>query len=137
MKILEVKNLVIKLKKDNREIIKNINFSMEKNTCLGILGESGSGKSVTCKSILNILNKNFDVKGKIIFDGKNLLKSKEEEMREIRGKEICMILQNPMTSFDPLYTIENQMVETFLEHIKISRQDAVNLAKESLEKMRL
>ncbi|ERK50350.1 ABC transporter ATP-binding protein [Leptotrichia sp. oral taxon 879] len=137
MKILEVKNLIIKLKKDNREIIKNINFSMEKNTCLGILGESGSGKSVTCKSILNILNKNFDVKGKIIFDGKNLLECKEEEMREIRGKEICMILQNPMTSFDPLYTIENQMVETFLEHIKISRQDAVNLAKESLEKMRL
>ena len=137
MKILEVKNLVIKLKKDNREIIKSISFSMKKNTCLGILGESGSGKSVTCKSILNILNKNFDVKGKIIFDGKNLLECKEEKMREIRGKEICMILQNPMTSFDPLYTIENQMVETFLEHIKISRQDAVKLAKESLEKMRL
>ena len=110
---------------------------MEKNTCLGILGESGSGKSVTCKSILNILNKNFDVKGKIIFNGKNLLECKEEEMRKIRGKEICMILQNPMTSFDPLYTIENQMIETFLEHKNFSQQEAVNLAKESLEKMRL
>ena len=58
-------------------------------------------------------------------------------MRKIRGKEICMILQNPMTSFDPLYTIENQMIETFLEHKNFSQQEAVNLAKESLEKMRL
>ena len=137
MKILEVKNLEIKLRESSREIIKNISFSMEENTCLGILGESGSGKSVTCKSILNILNKNFDVKGKIIFNGKNLLECKEEEMRKIRGKEICMILQNPMTSFDPLYTIENQMIETFLEHKNFSQQEAVNLAKESLEKMRL
>jgi len=137
MKILEVKNLEIKLRESSREIIKNISFSMEENTCLGILGESGSGKSVTCKSILNILNKNFDVKGKIIFNGKNLLECKEEEMRKIRGKEICMILQNPMTSFDPLYTIENQMIETFLEHKNFSQQEVVNLAKESLEKMRL
>lgn len=137
MKILEVKNLEIKLRESNKEIIKNISFSMEENTCLGILGESGSGKSVTCKSILNILNKNFDVKGKIIFNGKNLLECKEEGMRKIRGKEICMILQNPMTSFDPLYTIENQMIETFLEHKNFSQQEAVNLAKESLEKMRL
>mgnify|MGYP000879666886 FL=1 len=137
MKILEVKNLEIKLRESSKEIIKNISFSMEENTCLGILGESGSGKSVTCKSILNILNKNFDVKGKIIFNGKNLLKCKEEEMRKIRGKEICMILQNPMTSFDPLYTIENQMIETLLEHKNFSQQEAVNLAKESLEKMRL
>ena len=137
MKILEVKNLEIKLRESSREIIKNISFSMEENTCLGILGESGSGKSVTCKSILNILNKNFDVKGKIIFNGKNLLECEEEEMRKIRGKEICMILQNPMTSFDPLYTIENQMIETFLEHKNFSQQEAVNLAKESLEKMRL
>ena len=77
MKILEVKNLEIKLRESNKEIIKNISFSMEENTCLGILGESGSGKIVTCKSILNILNKNFDVKGKIIFNGKNLLECKE------------------------------------------------------------
>lgn len=58
-------------------------------------------------------------------------------MRHIRGKEICMILQNPMTSFDPLYTVENQMIETFLEHKKITKDEAKNLAKESLEKMRL
>ena len=110
---------------------------MKKNTCLGILGESGSGKSITCKSLLNILNKNFDISGEIIFEGKDLLKLSQTEMREIRGKDICMIVQNPMTSFDPLYTMENQMTETFCEHLKISRKEAVSLAMEVLEKMKL
>lgn len=135
--LLEVKNLQIKLKHNEKKIIKNSNFSMKKNTCLGILGESGSGKSITCKSLLNILNKDFDVSGEIIFEGKDLLKFSQTEMREIRGKDICMIVQNPMTSFDPLYTMENQMTETFCEHLKISRKEAVSLAMEVLEKMKL
>ena len=135
--LLEVKNLQIKLKHNEKKIIKNSNFSMKKNTCLGILGESGSGKSITCKSLLNILNKDFDVSGEIIFEGKDLLKFSQTEMREIRGKDICMIVQNPMTSFDPLYTMENQMTETFCEHLKISRKKAVLLAMEVLEKMKL
>ena len=135
--LLEVKNLQIKLKHNEKKIIKNSNFSMKKNTCLGILGESGSGKSITCKSLLNILNKDFDVSGEIIFEGKDLLKFSQTEMREIRGKDICMIVQNPMTSFDPLYTMENQMTETFCEHLKISRKEAVLLAMEVLEKMKL
>ena len=135
--LLEVKNLQIKLKQNEKKIIKNSNFSMKKNTCLGILGESGSGKSITCKSLLNIINKNFDISGEIIFEGKDLLKLSQTEMREIRGKDICMIVQNPMTSFDPLYTMENQMTETFCEHLKISRKEAVSLAMEVLEKMKL
>ena len=135
--LLEVKNLQIKLKHNEKKIIKNSNFFMKKNTCLGILGESGSGKSITCKSLLNILNKNFDISGEILFEGKDLLKLSQTEMREIRGKDICMIVQNPMTSFDPLYTMENQMTETFCEHLKISRKEAVSLAMEVLEKMKL
>lgn len=137
MNILEVKNLEVILKKNNKKIIKNINFSIEKNSCVGILGESGSGKSITCKSILNILNDNFNINGEIIFDGKNLINYTEKEMKNIRGKQICMILQNPMTSFDPLFTIQNQMVETFLEHLNISAKEALELAKESLEKMKM
>ena len=137
MNILEVKNLEVILKKSNKKIIKNINFSIEKNSWVGILGESGSGKSITCKSILNILNDNFNINGEIIFDGENLINYTEKEMKNIRGKQICMILQNPMTSFDPLFTIQNQMVETFLEHLNISAKEALELAKESLEKMRM
>ena len=135
--LLEVKNLSVKIKKTGKEIVKNISFNMEENTCLGILGESGSGKSMTCKSILGILKENLEANGEIIFDGRNLLTLKKEESRDIRGKEICMILQNPMTSFDPLYTIGNQLLETFLEHLNINRDEAYKLAVESLEKMRL
>ena len=135
--LLEVKNLSVKIKKSGKEIVKNISFNMEENTCLGILGESGSGKSMTCKSILGILKENLEASGEIIFDGRNLLTLKKEESRDIRGKEICMILQNPMTSFDPLYTIGNQLLETFLEHLNINRDEAYKLAVESLEKMRL
>ena len=101
--LLEVKNLSVKIKKTGKEIVKNISFNMEENTCLGILGESGSGKSMTCKSILGILKENLEASGEIIFGGRNLLTLKKEESRDIRGKEIYMILQNPMTSFDPLY----------------------------------
>ena len=86
---------------------------------------------------MNILNDNFRVNGEIIFNGKNLIDCTEKEMKNIRGKQICMILQNPMTSFDPLFTIQNQMVETFLEHLDISSKEALDLAKESLEKMRM
>ncbi|WP_335994402.1 ABC transporter ATP-binding protein [Fusobacterium polymorphum] len=135
--LLEVKNLSVKIKKSGKEIVKNISFNMEENTCLGILGESGSGKSMTCKSILGILKENLEANGEIIFGGRNLLTLKKEESRDIRGKEICMILQNPMTSFDPLYTIGNQLLETFLEHLNINRDEAYKLAVESLEKMRL
>ena len=135
--LLEVKNLSVKIKKSGKEIVKNISFNMEENTCLGILGESGSGKSMTCKSILGILKENLEASGEIIFGGRNLLTLKKEESRDIRGKEICMILQNPMTSFDPLYTIGNQLLGTFLEHLNINRDEAYKLAVESLEKMRL
>ena len=126
--LLEVKNLSVKIKKSGKEIVKNISFNMEENTCLGILGESGSGKSMTCKSILGILEENLEASGEIIFGGRNLLTLKKEESRDIRGKEICMILQNPMTSFDPLYTIGNQLLETFLEHLNINRDEAYKLA---------
>ena len=135
--LLEVKNLSVKIKKSGKEIVKNISFNMEENSCLGILGESGSGKSMTCKSILGILKENLEANGEIIFGGRNLLTLKKEESRDIRGKEICMILQNPMTSFDPLYTIGNQLLETFLEHLNINKDEAYKLAVESLEKMRL
>ena len=127
--LLEVKNLSVKIKKSGKEIVKNISFNMEENTCLGILGESGSGKSMTCKSILGILKENLEASGEIIFDGRNLLTLKKEE--------ICMIPQNPMTSFDPLSTIGNPLLETFLEHLNINKDEAYKLAVESLEKMRL
>lgn len=135
--LLEVKNLTIKLKKTGKIIVKNSNFSLEENSSLGILGESGSGKSMTCKAILNILDERFEISGEVLLNGKDILKLSKEECRKIRATEISMILQNPMTSFNPLYTIENQMLETFMEHLNFSKEEALKLAYEALEKMRL
>ena len=79
--------------------------------CLGILGESGSGKSMSLKGIMGLLGQGFTVEGEAIFQGENLIGKSREQLRKIRGKRIGMILQNPMTCFDPLYRIDEQLAE--------------------------
>lgn len=137
--ILEVKNLNVNFKKrnDTLPIIKDVSFNLKENTCLGILGESGSGKSVTCKAIMGLLDKNFEVDGIIKFKKMDILGMKDRDKKNIRGKSICMIMQNPMTAFNPLFTIEDQIIETFREHIDISKEEAMKLSIESLKKMNL
>lgn len=136
MSILEVKNLKVIDKKNNEEIVKGVSFNLEKNMCLGIVGESGSGKSLTTKAILGLLNKNLNVEGHAIFNEDiDLLNIRNEELRIIRGQKICMILQDAMSSFDPLYTIGYQMIETLVENKGCSKQSAKKVSIEALEKM--
>ena len=138
--LLKVENISVFLKEKNKKryLIENISFELKEGECLGILGESGSGKSLTCKSIMGLLdNKTFFTEGKAIYNGKNLLESKSEELRKLRGKEIAMILQNPMTCFDPLYTIGYQITETFTEHTTLSIQEIKKKSVEILERMQL
>lgn len=138
--ILEVKNLSLNHKdgKNVVNILDDISFKVKENRCLGILGESGSGKSMTCKSLMGLLDKKtFEITGQAYFKGKEILHIDENSKRKLRGKSICMILQNPMTAFNPLYTIENQVVETFLEHLDIDKSQARDLARNALEKMNL
>ncbi|SNS07064.1 nickel transport system ATP-binding protein [Anaerovirgula multivorans] len=123
--------------KVSTNIISDISFSLEKNRCLGIVGESGSGKSITCKAILGLLDKDFHIKGEVIFNDIHLLKADKRKIRQIRGKEISMILQNPMTSFDPLYPIQEQMTETFIENLDISKKEALGLSLKTLENMNI
>lgn len=137
--ILKIENLGVQYKdrQNNIQILKDVSFTVKRNKCLGILGESGSGKSMTCKAIMGLLDKNFNVEGKVYFNEKEILNINENSKRKIRGKSICMILQNPMTAFNPLFTIENQAIETFRTHLDLTKSEAKELAIKALDKMNL
>ena len=125
--ILEVKNLKISFRTSGGTVkaVRDISFNLEKGKTLAIVGESGSGKSVTSKAILGILAGNAIVEGgEIIYDGKDLLKITEEEMCEIRGDEISMIFQDPLSSLNPIVKIGKQITEAMLLKNKTSRKDA-------------
>ena len=125
--VLEVKNLKISFRTSGGTVkaVRDISFNLEKGKTLAIVGESGSGKSVTSKAILGILAGNSIVEGgEIIYDGKDLLKITEEEMCEIRGDEISMIFQDPLSSLNPIVKIGKQITEAMLLKNKTSRKDS-------------
>ena len=137
--ILKVENLNVTLtyRKTSKKLVENVNFEVHPGECLGILGESGSGKSMTVKSILGLLDKNFQVSGSAVFDGHDLLKESKEELRRLRGSRITMVLQNPMTCFDPLYRIGNQMAETFAAHTAWNAQEIRTCCLKILDQMQI
>lgn len=137
--ILDVKNLEVRLKKNDGEQIlaRDISFSVRRGECLGIVGESGSGKSLLCKAIIGLLGRAFSVGGEVMFDGKNLLRLDAEELRRLRGNGICVILQNPMNCFDPLYRIGSQMGEGLAEHTGMNASEIRTKCLEILEMMRI
>lgn len=126
-KLLDVKNLGTSFKTSAGEVhaVRGVSFSLEKGEALGIVGESGCGKSVTMMSIMRLLADNGRLSsGEIHFNGKDISGVKESEMETIRGNDIGMIFQDPMTSFNPVYTIGDQIMEPLLKHRKISRAEA-------------
>ena len=137
--ILKIENLNVTLKyrKTSKKLVEDVSFEVHPGECLGILGESGSGKSMTVKSILGLLDKNFQVSGSAIFDGQDLLKESKEELRMLRGNRITMVLQNPMTCFDPLYRIGNQMAETFATHTTWNAQEIRSHCLKVLDQMQI
>ena len=137
--ILTVENLNVTLqhRRASKKLVEDVSFEVRPGECLGILGESGSGKSMTVKSVLGLLDKNFQVSGSAIFDGQDLLKETKEELRRLRGSRITMVLQNPMTCFDPLYRIGNQMAETFATHTSWNAQEIRSRCLEILDQMRI
>lgn len=137
--ILKVENLNVTLtqRKSSKKLVEEVSFEVHPGECLGILGESGSGKSMTVKSMLGLLDKNFQISGRAIFDGQDLLRESKEELRRLRGSRITMVLQNPMTCFDPLYRIGSQMAETFATHTTWSAQEIRSHSLEILAQMRI
>ena len=125
--ILDVRNLKISFRTSGGTVkaVRNISFSLEKGKTLAIVGESGSGKSVTSKAILGILAGNSIVEGgEILYDGKDLLKITEEDMCNIRGDEISMIFQDPLSSLNPIVKIGKQITEAMLLKNKTSRRQS-------------
>lgn len=139
MPILQVNNLNVTLKQKNEEtvLLQSVNFSVNSGECLGILGESGSGKSMTTRAIMGLLDKNFKVTGTAMYEGSNLIDESKESLRRIRGRKVGMVLQNPMTCFDPLYRVDYQMTETFKAHTKDSNEEIQGKCFDILNKMQI
>lgn len=113
--------------------VRGVSFVVKRGHVLGIIGESGSGKSVTSRSILRVVDPPGEtVSGEIIFKGENLLKVSEREMRQIRGAQISLIFQDPTTSLDPVYTIGDQLTEAYRVHHRVSDSRARERAIEVL-----
>ncbi|MCK5736581.1 MAG: ABC transporter ATP-binding protein, partial [Spirochaetaceae bacterium] len=134
--LLEVKNIKTSFFSHLGEIqaVRGSSFTLNEGDVLGIVGESGSGKSVTALSIMGLIDNPGRIKeGEILFDGEDLVKKTQSELSEIRGNEISMIFQDPMTSLNPVYTIENQMVEVIRRHNKdMNKREAIAKAVEML-----
>lgn len=116
--VLDVKDLCVTVadKAQDRMIVDHVSFRVPEGRCIGILGESGSGKSTVAKALLRLTPADFRISGVAQFDGVSLLEAPEESLRKIRGSEITMVLQSPMTCFDPLYPIGVQIAETLRAH---------------------
>jgi oligopeptide transport system ATP-binding protein len=126
--LLAVRDLLVRFRTHDGTIhaVNGISFDLERGERLGLVGESGCGKSVTNLAIIRLLPKPAGriEGGSVQFDGQNLVKLDEADVRDIRGRDIAMIFQDPMTSLNPVLTVEEQMVETIVAHRKMSKKDA-------------
>jgi len=139
--LLQVKHLTTSFHTDRgvTRAVDDVSFSLNDGEVLGIVGESGCGKSVTALSIMGLVPRpagGIDG-GSILFQGQDLLTLKEREMRQIRGGKIAMIFQDPMTSLNPVYTIESQIAETIRLHQGRSRREAATIAAQALSKVHI
>lgn len=118
---------------DYLHALDDVTFSIEKGEILGVVGESGCGKSVTADAILRLHDEELtDYRGEIVFNETNLLKLPEKKMRKVRGNNISMIFQDPMSSLNPVFTVGEQIVEAIILHKKLPKKEAKNKAIELL-----
>lgn len=133
-RLLEVDNLETRFFTDDGIVnaVNGVSMTLDEGETLGIVGESGSGKSVTMLSILRLTPGKI-TNGRVMFQGRDLTKLNEDELREIRGNRVAMIFQDPMTSLNPVLTIERQLTESIELHMGLNHEQAVNRAVELLQ----
>lgn len=140
MSLLKVSDLAVEFTANKRTVrpISDISFTMEPGEVLGMVGETGSGKSLTAHAIMGLTPLvGGKVFGKVEFDGKDLLKLSKFEMQKVRGAEIAFIPQNPMTSLDPVFRVGDQIVEGLRKHLRLNKWKAKTLALEIMEQLRI
>ena len=143
--LLEIKNLVTEFRSDGEvtKAVNNVSFTLNKGETIGIVGESGSGKSVTSLSVMRLIpNPPGEITGgEILFHGEDgvidLVKATEKQMRSLRGNEIAMIFQEPMTSLNPVYTCGDQVAEAIMLHQKVNKKEAKKITIELFKKVEL
>ena len=135
MTLLEIKDLRLAI--GGTRILRGIDLAVDKGEILGIIGESGSGKSMTALSVMQLLPEGATTSGSITLDGDDLLAKSEREMCRVRGKYVGMVFQEPMTALNPLKTIGDQVAETILTHTKVSRDGAAHIARQTLDRVGL
>ena len=140
-KLLEVKNLQTYFFTDDGVVksVDDVSFSVDRGKTLGIVGESGCGKSITSLSIMQLVETppGKIVGGEIIYEGENLLNKSKDEMRKIRGGEIAMIFQEPMTSLNPVFTVGQQIMEALMLHTDMDKAKAKERAIEMLKMVKI
>lgn len=135
-KLLEVKNLKTSFKTHIGDVqsVRGVSFHLDKGEALGVVGESGCGKSVTMMTIMRLLGENAKIEAETItFDDKDISKPTEKLMQTIRGNDMSMIFQDPMTSLNPLFTVGDQLTEHLIKHKKISKKEAKEKAIKMLD----
>lgn len=138
--VLQVRDLHVQIKNKNgiTPLVQGINFELKRGKILGLVGESGCGKTLTSMSILQLLNlKTTMIEGSIALKGRELNGLAEKEMRKIRGKDIAFIMQNPMNAFTPVFTIGHQFIETIRSHTQWNKKQATELAIEAMHHVNL
>jgi oligopeptide/dipeptide ABC transporter ATP-binding protein len=136
--LLEVKDLKVRFRTEDGVVkaVDGVSMTLDKGEVLGIVGESGSGKSVTMMSVMRLINDpNMQVEGEVIYKGRDIMKLGKERMREVRGGEIAMIFQDPMTSLNPVYRVGDQICEAILEHQQIDKSQARRRAIDLLDQV--
>ena len=138
--LLNIENLNIFFKSDKNpepiHAVRDLSFYLKQGEMLGVVGESGSGKSITNLALMGILGDNSIVKAKSCrFNNRDLLKLNEAELQKVRGGEIAMIFQDPMTALNPFLTVEFQLVETILAHINCTKKEAIERACDLLSQV--
>ena len=140
MSLLEIKNLhtFFETKRGIVKAVNDVSYSLEEGKTLGIVGESGSGKSVSAMSIIRLLDGNGKIKsGEINFNGRDIIHCSDKEMYQIRGNEISVIFQEPMTSLNPVFTIQKQIGEVFKIHQEMSKKEAYARAVDMLAQVKI